>query len=382
MNRRLFPLGMVAAIAITSLVLACSTPTTTAPTTAPAKSAAEPTKAAAPAQAAAQPTAAPAAKPAGPTINLRFSHHDPSTGLLHPLFVDWGNQIGQKTNGQVSIKVYDSETLAKAREVVTAVQTGVADIGWVIVSFFTGQFPLTEVYNLPIMGQQKSSIGAQAMWDLFQASPDIQKEWSSLKVLAFTSSGPQWIGTSKKPVRTIDDVKGLKIRIAGWGGTELLKVLGASPINMAPNEMYEATSKGTIDGVVFDWMGGDGFKMHEVLNYASTFPIVFQAQVVIMNKQKWDSLPPDVQKVFNDLSGGAMGKAIGVGAFDKADDLFETRFKNTPGKEVITFSAEEQAKWQNAAKPIWTAWVNDVKGKGLDGQKAIDQLQAAIAKYK
>jgi len=375
MNKRLFPVVALVA-AVTLLIVACGG----APASAPAPTAA-PAKPAAAQPAAGQPTTAPAAKPAGPAVNLKFSHHDPATGLLHPVFVNWGNELNKQTNGQVTVKVYDSETLAKGRDVVTAVQTGVADIGWVIVSFFTGQFPLTEAFNLPVQGQGKSSLGAQAMWDWFQSSPDVQKEWSSVKVLGYTCSGPQWIATSKKPVRTVEDVKGLKLRIAGWGGTELLKSVGASPINMAPPEMYDALGKGTLDGIVFDWMGGDGFKMHEVTNYATVFPIVFQSQVVIMNKQKWESLSPDVQKVFTDLSGPALGKAAGEQAFDKADDLYSTRFKNTPGKEIINISAEEQAKWRAAAKPVWDAWVKDVSGKGLPADKALAGVQSSIAKF-
>jgi TRAP-type transport system periplasmic protein len=382
MKRRFFPLvALVAAAAL--LIVACSSPAAT-PTAAPAKPAAAPTSApAAAAQpAAAQPTAAAAAKPAGPAVTLKYSHHDPETGLYNGVLVKYADDMNKATNGSVKIQIYPGETLAKGKDIVTAVQTGIADIGWTIVSFFPGQFPLTEAYNLPIMGQVKSSIGAQAEWDWFNSNPAIQNEWKDVKILAFTSSGPQWIATSKKPVRTIDDVKGLKLRIAGWGGTELIKALGGSPINMAPPDMYDSLSKGILDGVVFDWMGGDGFKIQEVTNYASTFPVVFQSQVIIMNKAKWNSLSPDQQKAFTDLSGSVLGKRIGVDAFDKADDDFSTRFKNTAGKEIITFSADEQAKWQNAAKPVWTAWVADLKSKGMDGQAAIDSLQKSIAKFK
>src|SRR5512146_2537600 len=156
MRRRFFPLGALIAIASVLLLAACTSAAVTTPTAAPAKpAAAEPTKAAAPA--AGQPTAAPAAKPAGPAINLKYSHHDPETGLYHGVLLDWAKQINDKTNGSVKIQIYPGETLAKGKDIITAVQTGVTDIGWVIVSFFPGQFPLTEAYNLPIMGQVKSS---------------------------------------------------------------------------------------------------------------------------------------------------------------------------------------------------------------------------------
>ena len=368
MKRRLFPLGALVGVASVLLIVACGSPAS-APS--PASSGANPP--------AGQPTAA-AQKAAGSTITLKMSHHEPSTSLVNTAFQKWADQINQKTNGQVTIKVYDSETLAKGKDIVTSVQTGITDIGWVIIGFFPGQFPLTEVYNLPVLGVKSSAAGAQAEWDLYQNNPDVQKEWSSVKVLGFTSSGSQWISASKKPVRTIDDVKGLKLRVSGWGGTELFKSLGASPMNVAPPDMYENISKGILDGMVFDWQGINSSRLFEVVNYASTYPIIMQPQAVIMNKDKWNSLSPDIQKAIMDVSGPSLGKLEGDEAFDKADQQGIDNFKKL-NKEIINFSPEEQKKWQDAAKPVWQGWVKQVKDKGLDGQKALDQIQEAINKY-
>jgi TRAP-type C4-dicarboxylate transport system substrate-binding protein len=231
------------------------------------------------------------------------------------------------------------------------------------------------------MGAATSKGGALSMWDLYQGNPDIQKEWESVKLLGFTSSGTQWISTSKKPVRTIDDAKGLKLRIAGWGGTEYLKSLSASPIAMAPPDMYESLSKGILDGIVFDWQGINSSRLYEVLSYASTMPVVMQPQAIMMNQSKWKALPPDIQKVFTDMSGKWLAETGGNEAFDAADQEGIDNFKKL-NKEIIIYSPEEKAKWLEAAKPIWAAWVKNVKDKGLDGQKALDQLQAAIAKNK
>ncbi|HEX2987789.1 MAG TPA: TRAP transporter substrate-binding protein DctP, partial [Chloroflexota bacterium] len=236
-------------------------------------------------------------------------------------------------------------------------------------------------YTLPVTGITTSKWGALSMWDLYQGNADIQTEGESVKLLGFTSSGTQWISTAKKPVRTIDDVKGLKLRIAGWGGTEYLKSLNASPIAMAPPDMYESLSKGILDGIVFDWQGINSSRLYEVVSYASTMPVVMQPQAIMMNQAKWKALPPDIQKVFTDMSGKWLAETGGNEAFDAADQEGIDNFKKL-NKEIITYSPEEKAKWQEAAKPIWAAWVKNVKDKGLDGQKALDGLQAAIAKNK
>jgi TRAP-type C4-dicarboxylate transport system substrate-binding protein len=91
-------------------------------------------------------------------------------------------------------------------------------------------------------------------------------------------------------------------------------------------------------------------------------------------------LPPDVQKVLDEM-GGKFGAQMLGGSFDEADPIGEANFAKL-GKEVIKFSTDEQAKWQAAAKPIWAGWVDLMKSKGLDGQAALDQIQQAIAKNK
>ena len=344
---------------------------------APAATAA-PTKAPAAASTSAPAAGAATSQPAvAPTYTLKFTHHEPANSKFAVAIDKWANEVNQKTGGKVKIQTYPAETLAKGTDAFPAVQNGIADMGWVIVAFFPGRFPLTEAYSMPVLGVKSSSTGAQALWDLYSQNQEVQKEWSAVHLVGFTSSGPQFIATSKKPVRTMDDVKGLKLRVAGFGGTALFKNLGASPINMAPPDFYDSLSKGVLDGIVFDWQGINSSRLYEVLNYASTMPVIMQPQAVIMNSAKWNSLPPDIQKVITDLGGKYLGKFVGTDAFDAADAEGVDNFKKL-NKEIITFSADEQKKWSDAAKPVWKDWVASVQGKG-DGQKALDQLVAAIA---
>ena len=102
---------------------------------------------------------------------------------------------------------------------------------------------------------------------------------------------------------------------------------------------------------------------------------------MIMNQNKWKALPADVQKSFDEVAGKYYGQTVGVDSFDKADIDGEANFKKL-GKEVIAFTPEEQQKWRDASKPVWTDWVKQVKDKNLDGQKALDQLIEAVAKNK
>ncbi len=328
---------------------------------------------------------APAAWGAGapaPTnvINLKLSHHEPPTGKTGQAFQRWADMVGEKTNGRVKIQVFAAQTLGKGPDSYAMVQNGIADIAWLMIGFFPGQFPLSEVYNLPMLGVPSGKVGASALWDYYQGSPTVQKEWSTVKVLTTFSSGVQFVNTAKKPVRMLQDIKGQKIRVTGWGTTNFIKSLGGNPIGMSPPEMYDGISKGVIDGMVFDWQGIQSSRLYEVLNYATYTPLVQVPQFFAMNLDRWKSLPPDIQKVFEEM-GGKFGAQMLGGAFDEADPIGEENF-NKLGKEVIKLPADEVARWQAAAKPIWSAWVDQMKSKGLDGQTALEQIQQAIAKNK
>ena len=313
-------------------------------------------------------------------INLKFSHHEPPAARIAVAFQKWADMVGEKTNGRVKIQIFPAQTLGKGADSYAMVQSGIADMAWLMLGFFPGQFPLSEAYNLPMLGVPSGKAGASALWDYYQGSPAVQKEWTSVKVLTTFSSGVQFVNTAKKPVRTLQDIKGQKIRVTGWGTTNFIKSVGGNPIGMSPPEMYDGISKGVIDGMVFDWQGIQSSRLYEVLSYATYTPLVQVPQFLALNLDRWKSFPPDIQKVFEEM-GGKFGAQMLGGAFDEADPVGEENFKKL-GKEVIKLSADEQAKWQAAAKPVWSGWVDQVKGKGLDGQAALEQIQQAIAKNK
>ncbi len=322
-----------------------------------------------------------AAAPAPSTvINLKFSHHEPPAGRIGQGFQRWADMVGEKTNGKVKIQVFPAQTLGKAPDSYPMVQNGIADIAWLSTSFYAGQFPLTEVYNLPMLGVPTAKAGAAALWEFYQGSPAVQKEWSSVKVLVTFSTGMQFVNTAKKPVRTLEDIKGQKIRVAGWGTTNFIRSVGGNPIFVSPPELYDGVSKGVLDGMVFDWQGIQSGRLYEVLSYATYSPVAQIPQLLIMNLDRWKSLPPDIQKAFEEM-GGKFGAQMLGAAFDEADPIGEENFKKL-GKEVIKLPADEVARWQAAAKPIWAEWATQMKGKGLDGQAALEQIQQAIAKNK
>jgi TRAP-type transport system periplasmic protein len=310
--------------------------------------------------------------------DLKLSVHEPPTSTITKQYEAWAKLVEEKTQGQVKIKVFAGETLGKGKDAVTNVQQGVTDIAWCVIPFFPGQFPITEVLSLPMLGVDSSKTGGKSLVQLYKSNPDMQKEYANFKVLTFTTSGNQFISTNKKKVSALEDLKSLKIRVAGWGPSEMLKTVGGSPISIAPPEMYEATSKGVLDGFVFDWAGIQSSKLYEVTNYALITPFAAVPHAIVMNKQKWESLPPDLQKIIDELSGEALSELIAKG-FDQ-DQAGIDNFKKL-GKEVYTLAPEEQQKWEASAKQIWDRWVSDNKAK-FNSEAVLKTLQENIAKNK
>ncbi|QGP91510.1 Solute-binding protein [Neomoorella glycerini] len=314
-------------------------------------------------------------------INLKLHHHEPPGSRLNQALLKWADMVNQRTEGRLKITVYPGEALGKGKDTYSIVTNGIADIGWLPTALMPGKFPLTEVANLPLLGINSSKTGAKIMWELYQTNPEIQKEYSEVKLLSIFCSGYQLIGTAKKPINKLEDLKGLKLRTGGYGMTEFLKLVGGSPMNIPPPELYESIEKGVLDGFIFDWQGINSNRLYEVMNYAVDVSVAVIPQVFIMNKQKWDSLPPDIQKVLDELSGVQVAELVANQAYDAANQ--EGRdYMQKRNKQVRQLTSEEEKQWQEAAKPVWDKWVAEQKAKGLDGQKALDQVLQLVTKYK
>ena len=388
---------VVAALVVLALVLSAfgctSTPAT--PTTAPAAAtkapaAPAPTAAApAPAQATAapaatKPAAAPttgAAVPAGQVIELKLHHHDPPTSPQHQKAQQvWADLIGQKSGGKVHITVYPAETLGKSTTAIDMAQNGVADLAWGFIGNHPGKFPITDILGLPMLGQ-KSGIGAsKAVWEAYKTIPEIRKDWENLglHVIFLHTGAPQVIG-STKPIGTMEQLKGQRLRAITGAPLKFLQALGASPVNVPMPEVFEAVQKGTIDGYCTDWAGIGGFKFDEVSKYVLDDTLYTSTFYMVMSQKKWDSLPPDVQQVFNEWGGDYASDLYGHVWQQASDDYKAAGVKK--GIQLVKLTPDELAKWQAKAPGVWDEYIKIVDSKGYSGQDLITKVKALYAKY-
>ena len=307
-------------------------------------------------------------------IKLIYTDHNPPTsyGTIHANAV-WLDRLENATNGQIKIERYFGETLVKGMDAWNATKTGVADMGWCAMGYWPGMAPLTEIMQLPFIPFKNAQQASGIFRKLYNKFPEFQKEYQDVHVLVHYTAGLYRLLTTKKQIKTLEDIKGLKIRALGGPQTDAMKALGAVPTLVPFPDTYIAMQKGVLDGTLTPIGACEIFNFHEVGNYMTNVIIATAPFSIIMNKDKWNSLPPDVQK--------AIDGECGYDAFDDAGLKEMDEYAAKTGHKVVeyTLTPEELARWQEVGgRPLWDAWVKKVSDKGLPGQAVLDELLALV----
>lgn len=313
-------------------------------------------------------------KPKGETINLSYSIFFPPTHVQCIAATNWAHEIEQRTEGRVKITIYPAGSLTKADQCYEGVTKGISDLGMSCFAYTRGRFPLMEGLDLPLgyPDGMTATRAANAMIAKYQPA-----ELNDVKVLYVHAHGPG-ILASKKAVKSLADLKGLKVRATGLSA-KVVEALGGTPVAMSQPETYEALSKGVVEATLCPIETLKGWKQGETIQYVIDASGVgyTTAMFVVMNKDKWTKLPADVQKVFTDVSQEWIAKSGAVwDDADKAGREFVTGLK----REFIHLPDAEQQKWKDAVKPILEAYVKAAKEKNLPGDAMLADLQAEIAK--
>jgi len=298
-------------------------------------------------------------------IKLNYSNFFPAPHKNSILAESWCKEIEKRTNGKVAISYFPGGTLTPAAQTYDSVVTGISDIGFSVFAYSRGKFPLLEVIDLPL--GYKSGVQATDLVNAFYAKFQ-PKELDEIKVMYLHAHGPGFIH-SKAPISTLDDFKGKKIRASGIAN-KIVTALGGVPVGTTMPETYEALRTGIVEGSVAPMEALKGWKWGEVvssstLNYASAYST---ALFVVMNKEKWATLPPDVQKAFAEVN---QEWAVKQGKTWDEIDAEGMEFVKTKGNKIINLSPAEDAKWAEKVKPMLDEYVANAKSKGLPGEEAL-----------
>lgn len=309
---------------------------------------------------------------AAEAIKLTYANYFPPTHKIGTLGGQFCDEINKRANGKMQITYHPAGTLATGPKVFNAVVQGVADIGLSAISYNRGRFPVTEALDLP-HGFPSGWVSGQVENDFYNKFKP--KEWDSVHVLYFHGSGPFLLQTLKKPVKSLEDLKGLKIRAVG-GMVDALKYLGATPMPVEMADMYESLRRGVIDGVFGPFEQLKGWKTGELIKYVTTSWKVGVSAVfyVAMNKDKWNSLSPDLKKIFDEVSAEYKEKFL---LLWNETDTEGADFLKSQGGQVIPLTDAESARWIEAVQPVVTSYKKSMVSAG-HSDKEIDSYISYI----
>jgi TRAP-type C4-dicarboxylate transport system substrate-binding protein len=279
--------------------------------------------------------------------------------MVSVLIGKWCEEVNKRSGGKVEVTSYSGGTLLSPTKMAAGVASNIADIGFSHCSYSRGRFPVMEIMELPL-GFPSSWIATHVANDFYAKFKP--KEWDIYHPLFFTTSPVNVIQTVKKPVKSLEDLKGMKIRGTGRSG-DIVKALGAVPMPIETPDLYEAIRRGVVDGAYLTMETYKGFKTGELLKYNTESWKVgsVYAFYAVMNKSKWSKLPADVQKVIADVSAEFVERfAVGFNAIDiEGRDYFIKQ-----GGKMVPLSDAESAKWVKAVQPVIADFTKDMGSKG------------------
>jgi TRAP-type C4-dicarboxylate transport system substrate-binding protein len=305
-------------------------------------------------------------------VKLKFAAFWPATHKICGLNQQFCDEIKKRTDGRVEITHYAGGTMAPAPKVFNSVLTGIADIGLSAVPLTRGRFPMGEAFDTP-MGFPGAWVASHVANDAYNKFKP--KEWDQVHVLNMMCVGPAIPHTLSKPIKTMDDLRGLKVRSVGRQA-DMVKALGATPVAMDPAEMYEALRRTVLDGVVGPAEMLQGWKLGDLIRHTTVPKGIGSAPLfyIVMNKGKWDALSPDLKKIFNEVSLEWREKyAIGTQELD-IEGIAQLK---AHGGQVSFLSDDESRKWVQAVAPVVSGYGKELVSQGFK-QAEVDAYFAYI----
>jgi TRAP-type C4-dicarboxylate transport system substrate-binding protein len=308
----------------------------------------------------------------GQVIELKWASPYPVGHPSYVMAVEFINDIHKYTNNKVKVAHFPAEQLGKAKDLLILCSKGIADMAQIHITYFAGQLPVNNVAQLPFY--TKASEGSKIYRRLMDTSPEIQQEFKKygVKGLEGHTTAQYDVATIKKPVRTLEDLKGLKLKTAGGMYDKIARRYGINPVSIAASETYEAMQRGIVEGCIFNYPSVRSYRLNDHVKYFTNgmrcggYP-----GAVIINEKKWEKLPAEIQKEVITASQEA-SKRWGL-YWDQMHDETVAQFEKQ-GIQIYFIKPEERAKWDAPLKGVEEEYIKDVEKKNLPGKKIFEDF--------
>ena len=300
--------------------------------------------------------------PAKPIELRHVNVYPPGQWMVKPA-ERWAEEVEERTGGRVEATIFAGGAMGKGADYPDMIRKGAAEWGLVSDLLAPGQFPMTNVATLPLLIASPAVV-TDAMYALYYKG--LVPGLNDFKLMWIQATCPGYLFMKEKKITKLEDLKGLKIRAAGGGETELVEQWEASPVGLPSGELYMSLDRGMIDGLITMTQYVHDVKLYEVLKYIVAEPLFGgRAFVIVMSLDVWNELPPDIQVIIDRLNAEARYwcyENVRLGPEELIAD----------GMEVIYLTPEEREKLRNLAGPIIDKWIADMEAKGLPAQEGVE----------
>jgi TRAP-type C4-dicarboxylate transport system substrate-binding protein len=306
----------------------------------------------------------------------------PVANPVKHFMIPWAEKVGKESNGRIKVQVYPAMQLGgKAEQLLTQVRDGVVDIVWTLPGFTPGVMPKLEIFELPFLHRDTHST-VLALQDYVDMH--MKKEFEPYHVLlVHAHAGALFM--SKEPINKVEDFKGLKLRSYSRTNAWILEALGATPLQVALPELVPMLNKGTVSGSILPYEIAPAVKMQDLTDYFTTLappqPRLSTAIfTLLMNKKKYDSLPPDLKKVIDANSGRSIAP-MAIEVWDRVELDGEKVMRSKSKNKFVSLSAEETAKLKKQVQPVFDRFIKLLDDSGADGKKVLADVEMLIKKH-
>jgi len=307
-------------------------------------------------------------------VQIKFAIPTPPQSSVSRGLQPWAEEMAKVTDGQVQVQLFLGPTVATIFNAYDRVINGVVDVAFGNFGPLASQFPKTAVVTLPF----ESRTGMEstlAFWRLYE-NGTIADEYTKVKPIALLTFPGVYLH-GKKPIRNMDDIKGLKIAAQGKVISRALEKLGATPVATAVAEFYPALQRGTIDYAANAWSALPSFKLDEVTSYHLEVPLGADDVYVVMNKDFYAKLPAKAKAAVDKTTGEVMVRRM-IGIIDGANAGARGMVAGKPDHTIAQLAPDEEARWAARVAPVIDEWAAETP----DGKRVLEAFRAEVKKIR
>lgn len=321
------------------------------------------------------------------TVTLRFATFLPPKDVIPGVLNEWAQELKTRSDGRIRVVFYHSQSLVKIPEMLDAVSSGTADMAFLNTVPFPDRLPLSQIMGMPLMLFSTSEDAAQVWWALYQKYPELQQEYTKtgMKAIFVGMPGPNQI-EGRVPIKTLEDLKGLKAAVETREESKAFSLFGAAPVTQEGSEKYTSMERGVVETSTQNYNGSKIWKTYQIAgSFTENVDISYRVCPIVINLKKYNAMPEDLRKIFDELNDGKYWSARCGQANDKSNEqskkeliAYHEKHKN-PGIYVLPDAEKE--KLRKLAMPINEEWIKEMEEKGLPGKAMFEDVQKMAAEH-